>query len=125
MNERTTILRQPGSTRWIVFQPDDDKFTKMKLVCGFSGEIFCQWGILNKDVPGMIASWEGDGYKILSTINTNNFKDVRMKKKMKTRMPAKGHKLPKKEDDVTIVAEAIGKAALWKTGSSAVNKVIN
>lgn len=40
-------------------------------------------------------------------------------------MPAKGHKLPKKEDDVTIVAEAIGKAALWKTGSSAVNKVIN
>ena len=75
MTEQTTILQRRGSTRWVVFQPSDGKFMKMKLVCGFSGETYCEWFILKKDTPLMIASWEADKYRILSTINTNNLKD--------------------------------------------------
>ncbi len=66
MTDKITILRQPGSTRWVVFQPEDNRFMKMKLVCGFSGEVFCQWSILKKDVPSMVASYEADGYRIIN-----------------------------------------------------------
>jgi hypothetical protein len=66
MNERTTILRQPGRTRWVVFEPDDNRFMFMRLVCGISGEVLCQWSVMKKDVPLMISSWEADKYRIIN-----------------------------------------------------------
>lgn len=74
MNE-TTILQAPGSTRMIVLAPMEDRFARMRLTNGYTGETLCETFVLKRDVPAMIAELERDEYKIISTISINNFKD--------------------------------------------------
>jgi len=71
-----TILQQPGSTRMIVLTPMEDRYARMRLTCGYTGETLCEWFVMKRDVAAMITELERDKYRTLSILNINNSKDT-------------------------------------------------